>query len=122
MVAGSKDHEKLCDQIFAIHRTVRFAGVIDKMGNLVAGGMRKGIQPLEPREDRRRLYIELALRNAMRQDFDREFGRTIYSVSEREKLKIASFPMGEYLILISIDKKSPHSTIITRILKLINTD
>lgn len=121
LVTGIKDHEKLCDKIFAINRSVRFVGVIDKMGNLVAGGMRKGIQPLEPKEDRLRLYMEMALRNAMRQDFDPEFGRTLYSMSEREKLKIATFPVGDHLVLISINKKSPHSAIINKVLKLIGS-
>jgi hypothetical protein len=38
------DFDKLCDRIFAADRGIRFAGVIDKMGTLVAGGMRKGDQ------------------------------------------------------------------------------
>jgi hypothetical protein len=117
--AGSRQHEKLCDTIFALDPSIRFAGVIDKMGNLVAGGMKKGIRPLEPREERRKLYLEFALRNAMRQDFDSEFGRVIYTLSEREKLKIASFPMGEQLVLVSIDRDGDHAKLIQRILKLV---
>ena len=112
--------DKLCDRIFAIDRRVRFAGAIDKMGTLVAGGMRKGIKPLEPREDRRKLYLEYALRNAMRSDFDQEYGKTIYTMAEREKIKIASFPYGDQLILISIDKKAQHDRVIRKILKLLD--
>lgn len=112
-------YEKLCDRIFATDRNIRFAGIIDKMGGLVAGGMRKGIEPLEPREERRRLYIDYALRNAMRQDFDAEYGRVIYTLSERERIKIASFPMGDHLVLISIEKKAAHDKIIGKILKVL---
>ena len=119
MGASSKKHEKLCDTIFALDSGIRFVGVIDKMGNLVAGGMKRGIQPLEPREDRRKLYLEFALRNAMRQDFDSEYGRVIYTMSEREKIKIASFPMGDNLVLVSIDRDGDHEKIIQRILKLV---
>lgn len=90
------------------------------MGTLVAGGMRKGIKPLEPREDRRRLYLEFALRSAMRSEFDEKYGKTIYTMSEREKIKIASFPLGENLILISIEKKAQHDRIINKILKLLD--
>jgi len=90
------------------------------MGTLVAGGMREGIKPLEPREDRRRLYLEFALRSAMRSEFDEKYGKTIYTMSEREKIKIASFPLGENLILISIEKKAFHDRIITKILKLLD--
>jgi hypothetical protein len=117
--AGSKKYEKLCDTIFALDPSIRFAGVIDKMGNLVAGGMKKGIQPLEPKEERRKLYLEFALRNAMRQDFDSEFGKVIYTLSEREKIKITSFPMGENLVLVSVDKEGDHVRLIEKILKLV---
>jgi len=113
------DYDKLCSKIFAADKAVRFAGAIDKMGNLVAGGMRKGIDPLEPKEDRRKLYLEFALRTAMRQDFDPEFGKVIYTLSEREKLKIASFPIEDHLILVSIEKGAQHDKIISKILKLL---
>jgi hypothetical protein len=117
--AGSKKYEKLCDTIFALDPSIRFAGVIDKMGNLVAGGMKKGILPLEPKEERRKLYLEFALRNAMRQDFDSEYGKVIYTLSEREKIKITSFPMGENLVLVSVDKEGDHVRLIEKILKLV---
>ena len=116
----ASDLEKLCDRIFAADRNIRFVGVIDKMGTLVAGGMRKGLKPLEPREDRRKLYLEFALRNAMRSEFDPEYGKTVYTMSEREKIKIASFPYGEDLILISIEKKAQHDMIIQKVLKLLD--
>jgi hypothetical protein len=114
------DLDKLCSRIFAADRNIRFAGAIDKMGTLVAGGMRKGIKPLEPREDRRKLYIEYALRNAMRSEFDDEYGKTIYAMSEREKIKIATFPHGEHLILISIEKKAQHDKVIHKVLKILD--
>ena len=114
------DLDKLCGRIFASDRNIRFAGVIDKMGTLVAGGMRKGIKPLEPREDRRKLYIAYALRSAMRSEFDEEYGKTIYSLSEREKIKIATFPYGDHLILISIEKKAQHDKAIGKVLKLLD--
>jgi hypothetical protein len=44
--------------------------------NLIAGSMCKGrAESLDPKEDRRKLYPEIALRNAMQQDFDPEYGR-----------------------------------------------
>jgi hypothetical protein len=116
----TSDLERLVDRIFAADRSIRFAGVIDKMGTLVAGGMRKGIKPLEPREDRRKLYIEYALRNAMRSEFDEEYGKTIYAMSEREKIKIATFPYGDHLILISIEKKAQHDKVIHKVLKILD--
>jgi hypothetical protein len=113
--------EKLCDDIFALSPSIRSAAVIDKIGKLVAGGMRQGIKSLEDKEDSQKLYVEFALRSVMREDFDEEFGKTIYSFSEREKIKLASFPLDNHHILrVSIKKEEPRSNeIIDNILKII---
>jgi hypothetical protein len=55
----------------------------------------------------------------MRSDFDQEYGQVVYTMSEREKIKIASFPYGDHLILISIEKNADHGRIISKVLKLI---
>ena len=112
------DFQKLCDKIFDLDKAIRFVGVIEKMGQLVAGGMRPGVRPLEADTDKQKLYMEFALRNAMRHDFDPEFGRMVYAFSEREKIKFATFPLGENLILVSIEKSAPHDNIIRAVLDL----
>jgi hypothetical protein len=116
-VSGFAD---LCKGVFAIDETVRFAGVIDRMGKLVAGGMRDGIKPLESVKDVDKVYVEFALRNAMRSELNAEFGRTLYTFSERERIKIATFPLeGDNLLLISLEKDSPHDKILSRVLALV---
>jgi hypothetical protein len=114
------DPDDLCTKVFAIDPAIRFAGVIDRMGKLGAGGMRGSLKPRESVTDMGKLYLEYALRNAMRREFDPEFGPTIFSMSERERLKIATFPLpDEDLLLISIERTSPHDRIISRILELV---
>jgi hypothetical protein len=84
---------------------MRSATVIDKMGKLIAGGMRQGVKSMEAAMDSQKLYVEFALRSMMREEFDKEFGRTIYSFSVREKVMLASFPLDNHHILrISIKK------------------
>jgi hypothetical protein len=117
------EFEKLCSSIFALSAGVRFVGIIDKMGNLVAGGMREGVKPMEHKEDSSKLYLEFLLRSAMRKDFDSEFGRTIYSFSERERIKFAVFPLdGNHILMTSLEKKERHKEIIEGILKLTSND
>ena len=41
--------ERVCDDVFALSSAIRSAIVIDKMGKLVAGGMRQGINSMEQR-------------------------------------------------------------------------
>jgi hypothetical protein len=91
------------------------------MGDLVAGGMREGIQSLEDKESSSKLYLEFVLRSEMRKDQDAQFGKTIYSFSEREKIKFAVFPLlRNHLLMVSIEKKEPdHDGIIKNILRLL---
>jgi hypothetical protein len=115
--------EKICNDVFALSTAIRSAIVINKMGRLVAGGMRKGIKSMEEKDDSQKLFVQFALRSVMREDFDEQFGRTIYSFSERERIKLASFPLEnqQYILRVSIDKKEPaHNEIIQNILKIMS--
>lgn len=116
--------DRICDEIFALSHAVRSAIVIDKMGRLVAGGMRKGITSMEEKDDTQKLYVQFALRSVMREDFDEQFGRTVYSFSERERIKLASFPLDDqYIMRVSIEKEeSDHNAIIDNILKIISNE
>ena len=90
------------------------------MGKLVAGGMKQGLESMENNEKSLELYMKFVLKNEMNKDFDPEFGRTVYSFSEREKIKLASFPLDDnYLLRVSIDKDGAHNKIIERILELL---
>ncbi len=82
---------------------IRFAGLISPMGNLVAGGMKEGLKPLEDDADMRKLYMELILRVSTRQEFDQTLGVVNYSASRREKAVVLSFPIGNNVLLISAD-------------------
>jgi hypothetical protein len=112
--------DRICNEIFALSPAVRSAIVIDKMGRLVAGGMREGITSMEEKDDTQKLYVQFALRSVMREDFDEQFGKTLYSFSERERIKLASFPLDDqYIARVSIEKESRHNEIIDNILKII---
>jgi len=88
------------------------------MGKLVAG--REGVNPLENKADSSKLFLGFALRSEMRKDFDAEFGKTIYSFSERDRIKLASFPLNDHILRISIEKEEQHFTLIENILKMIS--
>ena len=114
--------DRICNEIFALSPAVRSAIVIDKMGRRVAGGMREGITSMEEKDDTQKLYVQFALRSVMREDFDEQFGKTLYSFSERERIKLASFPIDDqYIVRVSIEKtESRHNEIIDNILKIIS--
>src|ERR671918_1979564 len=116
----SGSFEQLCDNIFALSSNIRFVGIISGMGDLVAGGMRDGMQSMEDRENSSKLYLEFVLRSEMRKDQDAEFGKTVYSFSERERIKFAVFPLLQnHLLMVSMEKREiDHERIIQDILML----
>ncbi|MFZ0696715.1 MAG: DUF6659 family protein [Nitrososphaeraceae archaeon] len=120
-MSSGKPFEKICDNVFALSSNIRLVGIINGMGDLVAGGMREGIQSLEDKESSSKLYLEFVLRSEMRKDQDAQFGKTIYSFSEREKIKFEVFPLlRNHLLMVSIEKKEPdHDGIIKNILRLL---
>jgi hypothetical protein len=113
--------QELCDKVFLINKNIRFAGIITKMGRLVAGGMRPDLESLEDRDDSSKLYVQFALMTEMRKDFDDIFGKAVYSFTEREKIKLASFPLDDtHILRVSIERKErDHTQIIQNILNII---
>jgi hypothetical protein len=75
---------------------------------------------MEDKDDSQKLYVEFALRSVMREEFDKEFGKTIYSFSERERIKFAVFPLLQnHLLMVSMEKREiDHERIIQDILML----
>ena len=47
----NNEFEKLCYDIFALNPNIRFAGVVNNMGTLVAGGMRQSVKSMEDKVD-----------------------------------------------------------------------
>jgi len=82
---------------------IRFCGLIDSDGQLVAGDFRDGVIPFENDKRRRQMFQELAHRVANRKGFDASLGRVKYSSSRREKVVMMSFPIGRYVIMIAAE-------------------
>ena len=93
-------YEEKCQSLLK-EPEIRFAALINHMGNLVAGGMKQGMKPLEDEADMRKLYMELILRVSTRKEFDYSLGPVEYSASRREKDVLMSFPIGNKVLLVS---------------------
>ena len=92
--------QQSCDSVLQ-EKEVRFAGIINNMGNLVAGGFKDGVKPLEDEAEQRKMFMELALRVSMRMEFDYSLGPVKYSASRREKAVMLSFPINNNVLLVS---------------------
>ena len=112
------DYENLCTLTQKIDSKVRFAGVINSKGRLVAGGMAPSKKQLGDRKRDEMLYMELALRVKMRREFDDDLGQVKFSMSFREKLIVMSFPMENDVLMVSMERKTQFENIAHSILKL----
>ena len=86
--------DKLCIQVFKFDRRVRYAGVLDETGRLIAGGMRKGIISLEPASENFRMMANLTIQIGTDKTWDWYFGGMWYTFVKREKVNVLTFYLG----------------------------
>ena len=94
-----QDYEQKCQTILE-EDEIRFAGLLDEFGNILAGGYKQGITPRLSEEKFQSVCKELASRVSKRKKQDSELGHVKYSASRREHVVIMSFPIYEKVIMI----------------------
>ena len=108
--------KSIYDFLLNLDNKIRFIGFIDEVGKLVYGGMRPGVISLERETESIKLYMEYALINKIHSDFDTMLGKTIYSLTIREKIKILTFPFENHILRISLENDADHEKILNMIL------
>jgi hypothetical protein len=98
-----------CSNILAISPRIRYAGIVNKFGRTMAGGLRKGVVPLLKQDEARNEYFIEATRNQLRKNFERSIGRTEYTFTENEKVKILTIAGEDHFYYITMDKDTPAS-------------
>lgn len=106
-----KSLENFCDRLFG-REEVRFAGIINRMGNLVAGGFKDGIRPYASHSRQQVMFMQLVLEIKMRKEFDDVLGGVKYMHSKRDKVNMLSIPKGEFVIVISLKEHSDISRVV----------
>lgn len=97
---------------------IRFAGIINKMGNLIAGGFKDGINPFETDAKSRMMYMQMTLEISMRREFDSSLGAVNYIASRRENALMISMPIEENLLLISAVPSASTEKIVAKALRI----
>ena len=94
---------KKCNRLLD-EKDIRFAGLLNQMGNLVAGGFKKGVEPLKDETERKKMFMEAVLRVRTRQDFDDKLGPVKYAASRRSAVVMMTFPiLKDHVLLISAE-------------------
>ena len=114
--------EKICQRIMKLDPKMRSARIINDRGHQVAGGMKKGLKSLEDTKQDEMMFMEIALRVRMRHEFDKEFGKTLFSLSYRDKVIIMSFPTSDgNVLLVSTEKDVDFGKIPFKIIKILES-
>jgi len=106
--------ERSCQKVLSLPK-IRFVGVLNKMGNKIAGGFKEGVESFLPDKENRTMYVQLMLEYMMRKDFDAQLGSIDYIVSRRSNVTMISIPTKEYLVLISAERDANAQDIIMHV-------
>ena len=84
---------------------IRFAGIVDGDGKLIAGGFKEGLKPYEGDETRLQSFLEFVSKASIRKEYDESLGPINYLAARRDKAVLVSFPfpVTKILLLISAE-------------------
>jgi hypothetical protein len=99
-----KLYNEKCSQLLK-ESEIRFAGIVDKDGNLIAGGFKEGLVPYEGDETRLHSFLEFVSKASIRKEYDESLGPINYIAARRDKAVLVSFPfpVTQILLLISAE-------------------
>ena len=112
--------ENTCKKIQQDLPDMRFVGVINQLGHLVAGGHKNGILPYLSSNREFMMYMGLVLEMNMRKDFDDALGPVNYLHSQRGKVSMISIPMGTHIVVLSTEINADVLKIVSRVKKEFN--
>ena len=113
------NYSEICDFIKSLDPKIRFAGVINDRGRLVAGGMKENVEPLENQKDDEMIFMELALRVKMRKEFDKQLGPVNFAMASRQRALAMSFILNEDILYVVCEPDSDYGVLPKKILDII---
>jgi hypothetical protein len=116
MASSTGDNiDSICKRIQQLDNSIRFAGIANNLGSLVATAYRNGLTPLMDKQETSHYAIQAVLRAATREDFESKIGRMEYSIGKYQRLIRATIPImlsgkehenKSYYLLLSFDLNS----------------
>lgn len=91
----------LCRQILSVDKAINFVSIITEQGRVLESRTRDCAYFNLPDDKREVFFMEFALRQRMRSEFDDCFGSVSYTCAEREKDVFLSFPLDGIGIIVS---------------------
>ena len=112
----------LCEDVLAKHSSIRWTGIVNKNGVILAQKARKGVELLLSEEENEEYAATAIARQKTRGKFEPKIGKMLYSFGRYELLHRATMPINEnYYLLMTLDveERNFDSIIIDEILPVI---
>jgi hypothetical protein len=112
----------LGEEVLAKHSSIRWTGIVNKNGVILAQKARKGVKLLLSDEENEEYAATAIARQKTRGKFEPKIGKMVYSFGRYELLHRATIPINEnyYLLMtLDIEEKNFDSIIMGKILPLI---
>jgi len=114
------NHEEICNALLGTNKAIRFAGILGRNGDLVAGNYNPNVEKLLTPEEVKMSLHYAAKRWETRRNMSHRIGNAKYSVTEYDKVKQISIPLsGTELLLISADTGSDFKEILDSVNKIL---
>ena len=109
---AKKQFGEICARISSISPYIRFVGIINKDGKLLAYQRRTSLKPLLDAKDTQNQFSHIAIKTELESKFDRMLGGVEFVWEERKKVQTISFAIKSNRVWVSIDKKVVRSEIL----------
>jgi len=99
---------------------VRFAGIINEAGNLIYGGFKKGLSPLESDQEKLESFMKFVSKMSLRKEHDDSLGPINYLIARRDKIVLISFPfpLNRIILLISAEPSVNIENLASKVAKI----
>lgn len=114
--------DELCNNVMKIDDNIRFAGVLDKNGQLVSGGYKDGLSSHLQSDESKMSFHYAAKAWENRKNLSHRVGSEKFAIVEFEKVKQISIPVNnQSILLISVEPKTDHDQIMKSIFSLLGS-
>lgn len=111
-----------CEKIIALEDKIRFVGIVNKSGEVIAGGFQKGVEPLLEGEDEQELYVHSLSNMAVLNNFTDRLGKVSYHIAKHDKVSLMTFPLSEEILCLSASSRADIDKIRDSNLDIIEND
>ncbi len=110
----------ICNEIFAVNIDIRFVGIVNREGEVIEGGFRKGIEPLLDQNEEQDMYLQSLSNISFFQSFSEKFGPVDYLLIRQKKITMITIPYKANILCMSVSSQSDIDRIRDETIKIVS--